>query len=69
MTLQIKYQTWLVSNTTLGRNWRIIANLTQIPIKFHFLSFKVQRQLWDILQGVSSLGVKFTTKILDWFDK
>ena len=30
---------------------------------------KVQRQKWDILQGASSLGVKFRRKILTWYDK
>ena len=31
-------------------------------------SLKAQRQIWDILQGVSSLGVKFTRKNLAWYD-
>ena len=30
---------------------------------------KVQRQIWDISQGVSSLTVRFTRKILAWYDK
>ena len=30
---------------------------------------KVQRQKWDILQGASSLGVKFKRKILALYDK
>ena len=32
-------------------------------------SLKAQWQIWDILQGASSLGVKFTRKILAWYDK
>ena len=31
--------------------------------------WKVQQQVWDILQGASSLGVKFTRNILAWYDK
>ena len=31
-------------------------------------SLKLQRQIWDILQGVRSLGVKFTRNILAWYD-
>ena len=30
---------------------------------------KVQWQIWDILEGVSSLGVSFTRRILAWHDK
>ena len=30
-------------------------------------SLKVQWQIWDILQGVGSLGVEFTRKILAWY--
>ena len=40
MTLQMKYQPWLVSDTTLGKNYHIIANSIQISIKFCFLSLK-----------------------------
>ena len=29
---------------------------------------KAQWQIWDTLQGASSLGVKFTRKILAWYD-
>ena len=35
-----------------------------IPIS---ASLKWQWQIWDILQGVSSLGVEFTRKILAWY--
>ena len=34
-----------------------------------FNILKAQWQKWDICQGVSSLGVKFTRKILAWYDK
>ena len=37
-------------------------------VKYSMTTLKVQ-QIWDILQGVSSLGVKFTRKILAWYDK
>ena len=30
---------------------------------------KAQWQKWDILQGASSLGVKFQRKVLAWYDK
>ena len=30
---------------------------------------KAQRQMWQILQGASSWGVKFTRKVLAWYDK
>ena len=38
-----------------------------IMIRFFFV--KAQGQIWDILQGVSSLRVSFTRKILAWYDK
>ena len=30
---------------------------------------EAQRQIWDIFQGKSFLGVKFTRKILAWYGK
>ena len=30
---------------------------------------KAQRQTWDILQGVSSVRVYITRKVLAWYDK
>ena len=32
-------------------------------------SLKAQWQVWDILQGASSLRVKFKRQILVWYDK
>ena len=32
-------------------------------------TLKLQRQIWDILHGVSSIGILFTRKILAWYDK
>ena len=36
---------------------------------FYFFSLKAQGQIWDILQGASSLGVKFPRNILAWYDE
>ena len=36
---------------------------------YFLFSLKSQRQIWHILQGVSSLGVQFTRNILAWYDK
>ena len=35
----------------------------------HKRALKAPRHIWDILQGVSSLGVQFTRKILAWYDQ
>ena len=37
-------------------------------VKYSMTTLKAQ-QIWDILQGASSLGVKFTRKILSWYGK
>ena len=43
--------------------------LKQISLQCTLPHLKAQLQIWDILQGVGSLGVKFTRKILAWYDK
>ena len=40
MTSQMKHQPWLMSNSTLGRNWYITANLIQIFITFTLFILK-----------------------------
>ena len=42
-----------------------MANKKVLPNK----TLKAQWQIWDILQGASSLGVKFKWKILASYDK
>ena len=56
----------LRKSLALGHEWKIIwfNHLTQIH-----LSLKLQQQIWDILQGVSSLGFQVTQNILPWYDK
>ena len=53
--------------------WRAIFYLVLLlPKGLDFsrvLSLKAQRQMWNILQGVSSLGAKLTRKILAWYDR
>ena len=38
-------------------------------MKLKLKDSKAQRRIWGILQGVSSLGVNFTRKMLAWYDK
>ena len=46
-----------------------ITNITAVETVLSVFFLKAQWQIWDILQGASSLGVKFTRKILAWYDK
>ena len=47
----------------------IIIKITITNNKYMTSSLKAQRKVWAILQGASFLGVKFTRKILAWYDK
>ena len=59
----------------LKKKWikKVIVVCFSNQIKKIFQAFqlrvlKAQRQIWGILQGASSLGVKFTRKILGLYD-
>ena len=41
----------------------------QANAKYKLLTLKSQRQIWDILQGISSLEVEVTRNFLAWYDK
>ena len=62
ITKSLKVTLFCGENYYLNENFLI--NLR--PKKF---KLKEQWQILDILQGASSLGVKFTRKILAWYDK
>ena len=42
--------------------------ISDLVVYWDTLMLKAQWQLWDILQGANSVGVKFTRKILAWYD-
>ena len=50
--------------TAAAKTFALHENATMKSVAFRSLLLKPQWQIWDILQGVSNLGVKFTRKIL-----
>ena len=66
---QKSYNQEIPKTSFLKNITRKYINYTKYTKTYVNLYLKAQRQMWDILQGGSSLGVKFTRKVLAWYDK